>query len=63
MEDTKGEGAKRHLPAWHLNMIDGCISSWCSILNSTYRLELIKQANQLSAVLGEIETDKTQDKD
>ena len=63
MEDTKGEGAKRRLPARRLNMIDGCISSWCSILNSTDRLELIKQANELSAVLGEIETDKAQDKD
>eukprot|EP00957_Ditylum_brightwellii_P079272 6028280-Ditylum_brightwellii.AAC.1 len=62
MEDTKGEGAKRRLPVQHLNMTDGCISSWCSILNSTDSLELIKQANQLSAVLGEIETDEAHNK-
>eukprot|EP00957_Ditylum_brightwellii_P063720 4835760-Ditylum_brightwellii.AAC.1 len=26
MEDTKGEGARQHLPARRLNMIDACIS-------------------------------------
>lgn len=62
MEDTKGEGARRRLPARRLNMIDACISSWCSVLNSKDKLVLIKQANELAKVLGEIEKDREDEK-
>jgi hypothetical protein len=33
-EDTKGEGARKCLPAQRLYMIDGNILSWCVVLNS-----------------------------
>ena len=62
MEDTKGEGARKCLPARRLNMIHTCISSWCSVLNSKDRLVLIKQANELAKVLGEIEKDREDEK-
>ena len=44
-------------------MIDGSISSWCSVLNSPERLELIRQTNELAKVLGELEDDCLQDKE
>ena len=63
MEDTKGEGAKKRLPARRLNMIDGCISSWSSVLNSSERIGLIRQSNELAKVLGELEQDREEDKE
>ena len=39
MEDAVGERALERLPQRRLNFIDGCISSYCSILNSPERLE------------------------
>ncbi len=63
MEDTKGEGAKKRLPARRLNMIDSCISSWSSVLNSSERIKLIRQTNELAKVLGKIEQGKEDDKE
>jgi hypothetical protein len=63
MEDTKGEGARKRLPTRRLNMIDGNISSWCLVLNSPERLELIRQANELAKVLGELEEDCLREKE
>eukprot|EP00957_Ditylum_brightwellii_P047407 3600847-Ditylum_brightwellii.AAC.1 len=63
MEDTKGEGARKHLPARRLNMIDGCISSWLSVLNSRERIGLIRQSNELAKVLGKLKQDKEEDKE
>ena len=41
-----------------MNIIDGSISSYCSILNSTKRIHIIKQANELASVLYDIESDR-----
>ena len=57
MEDAVGERALRRLPQRRLNFIDGSISSYCSILNFTERLELIRQANKLASVLCDLESD------
>ena len=51
MEDAVGERALKRLPQRRLNFIDGCISSYCSILNSPERLEQIRQVNKLASVL------------
>ena len=42
MDDAVGERAFKSLPQIRLNFIDGSISSYCSILNSTERLEQIR---------------------
>ena len=46
----------KRLPQRRLNLIDGSISSYCSILNSPERLRMIKQANKLAPVLCDIES-------
>ena len=40
-----GDRALKRLPQRRLNIIDGSISSYCSILDSPERLHMIKQAN------------------
>ena len=42
----------------NVNLIDGSISIYCSILNSPERLHIIKQANELESVLCDIESDR-----
>ena len=54
MEYVVGDRYFNGPPQRSLNLIDGIISSYRSILNSTERLNLIKQANNLSSVLGDI---------
>ena len=56
MEDAIGDRNLNRLPQQRLNLIDGCISSYCSILNSNERLCVIKQAKKLASVLCEIES-------
>eukprot|EP00957_Ditylum_brightwellii_P017468 1315626-Ditylum_brightwellii.AAC.1 len=63
MEDTKGGGTRKHLPARRLNIIDGCISSWLSMLNSREKKGLIRQSNELAKVLGKIKQDKEENKE
>ena len=58
MQDSQGEGAKKRLPQRRLNFIDGTVSSHCGVLNSKERLVLIRQANEVAGVLGDLETDR-----
>eukprot|EP00957_Ditylum_brightwellii_P032058 2430877-Ditylum_brightwellii.AAC.1 len=44
-------------------MIDSCISSWSSVLNSRDRMGLIRHSNELAKVLGELEQDKEEEKE
>ena len=53
----------RRLPQRRLNFIDGCISSYCYILNSPERLEQIRQANKLAYVLCDLESDRIREKE
>ena len=62
MEDDIGDMdlerlPQRRLPQRRLNLTDGSISSYCSILNSPKRLRMIKQAKKLAAVLCDINSD------
>ena len=63
MKDSQGEGAKKRLPQRRLNFIDGMISSHCSVLNSTERLALICQANEVSAVMVDLEEERHKKKE
>ena len=45
----------KRLPQLSLNLFDGYISSYCSIINSTKRLRMIKQSDELMSVLCDIE--------
>ena len=41
----------------NMNLIDGSISSYCSVIKSHEQLDMIKKENKLAAVLGDIESD------
>ena len=58
MEYSIGGRVLKRLPQLSLNIIDGSISSYFSILNSPKRLHMIKQANKLASVLCDIEYDR-----
>ena len=57
MEDDIGDRDFNSMHQQRLNIIDGYISSYFSILNSPKPLRMIKQANELVSVLCEIESD------
>ena len=63
LEDSKGWGAKARLPKRRLNMIDGNISSYCTVLNGPDRLNLVREANLLAGVLGDIDRERTHAKE
>ena len=58
MEDSVSDRSLKRLPQKRLNLIDGSISSYCSILNCTERLCMIKQANEFAFVLCDIEYER-----
>ena len=51
------------MPQRRLNFIDGTISSHCAILNSDERLQLVKQANEVAAVMADLENDRKKQKE
>ena len=53
----------KRLHQQRLNLIDGSISSYYSILNSPKQLRMIKQANELASVLCDIEPDRIWEKE
>ena len=57
MEDAVGDRDLKRLPQRRLKFIDGSISSYCSILNSPEQLEHTRQANRLSYVLCDLDSD------
>ena len=58
MQDSQGEGTKKRLPQRRLNFIKSTVSSHCRVQNSKERLVLIRQANEVAGVLGDLETDR-----
>ena len=58
MQDEKGEGDQKKLLQRSLNIIDGCINSYCVHLNLLTRMDLIWQANDLASVLSDTENDR-----
>jgi len=63
MNGSQGEGAKKRLPQRRLNFIDGMVSSHCGVLNSDERLNLIRQANEVSGVMADLEAERLQKRD
>ena len=62
LEDAVGESYLKRLPQIRLNFIDGSISSYCSILNSSEIHEQISQANNLASVLCDLGSDRMRGK-
>ena len=54
MGGAVGDRDLKNLPHRIMNLIDGSISSYCSIINSPKLLYITKQANKLEAGLGDI---------
>ena len=63
MEDAIDDRYLKRMHQRRLNIIDGSISSYCSILNSPERLHMIKQANEFASVLCDIESDRLGEKE
>ena len=57
-KDAIGDRYLKRLTQKRLNLIDGSITSYCYIINSTERLHMIKQENELASVLCDIESDR-----
>ena len=51
IEDAVGDRTLKRLPKRRLNLINGAISSYCSIHNSPKKLEHIRQAKKMASVL------------
>ena len=54
LEDAVGDRGFKRMHHRRLNLIGGPISSCCSIFKSPERIDIIKQANKFSYVLGNI---------
>ena len=63
MEDDSGDRYLNKLPQRGLIFIDGSISSYCSILISTKRLEKIIEAIKLACVLSDLDSDGIREMD
>ena len=62
MENAIGDRALKRLTQKTMNIIDGSVSRYCAILNSTERLHIIKQANELASVICDIYSDRLGEK-
>ena len=60
-EDAVGERALKRPHQRRLNFMDGYISSYCFIINTPERLELIGQANKSASVLCNLDSDRTRE--
>ena len=58
MEDDVGNRDFNNLNWQRMNLIDGSISIYCYIINSPERLNMIKKPNELTAVIGYIESER-----
>ena len=63
MEDTIGDRSLKRLPHKSMNLIDGSISSYCSIIKYTKRIFMIKQENELASVLCGIDSGRIGEKE
>ena len=63
MEDAVDERALKRLSKRRLNFIDGYIFSYCSILNSSKKLEQIRQSNKLASALCDLESNRIMEKE
>ena len=57
VEDSASGEYFDKLPHIRLNLIGGNISSYCSIINSLKQIDMIKQNNKFTDILGDIKSD------
>jgi hypothetical protein len=62
INETIGEGAKKKNAKRRINFIDGNITSYSRLLNSSEQLTSMKEMNSLTAIIGEIISMRDQDK-
>ena len=58
LRDTLGPTAKKRIAKRRIDALDGNVGSYSRLLNSSARLEQIKQVNALAAAIAEISNDK-----
>lgn len=58
LRDTLGPTAKKLIAKHRIDALDGNVGSYSRLLNSSARLEQIKQVNALAAAIAEISNDK-----
>ena len=63
LKDSQGEGGKKRLPQCCLNLVDGQISSQCSVLNSEERMKLVRLYNEVAAVMVDIYNDRNKERE
>ena len=59
----RAEGVVKKPPQRRLNIIDGFINGYFVHLNSPARMDLIRQTNDLSAVLADMQNDRQMGRD
>lgn len=55
--DVKGKGAKQKIAKRRLDAISGNVGSYSKILNSSKRIKMIQEVNQLTATVAEVTAD------
>ncbi|KAI2510833.1 hypothetical protein MHU86_3619 [Fragilaria crotonensis] len=62
LKDTMGPGATKLIAKRRIDALDGNVGSYSRLLNSSARLEQIKEVNALAAAVAEITRDKEDDR-
>jgi hypothetical protein len=62
INETIGEGAKKKIAKRRINFIDGNITSYLCLLDSSEQLTSMKEMNSLAAIIREIRSERDQDK-
>jgi len=62
INETIGEGAKKKIAKRRINFIDGNITSYSRLLNSSEQLTSMQEINSLTAIIGEIRTEREHEK-
>ena len=62
IKDSQGEGARKKMAKRRINLLDGKINSHCCVLNSDERQNLIQQANEVAAVMADLENERQKEK-
>jgi hypothetical protein len=63
MYDVKGKGARNKIAKHRLDMIDGNIGSYSHLLNDSKHLKLLKDYNELTAMIANVSADAYKEKE
>ena len=63
MNDFTGSGTKKRYGKKCINIIGGCILSYCAVLNSEERMLMVKEGNEVTAILADIYNDTQEEKE